>query len=225
MRPVVKAIIFDVDGTLVDTNDLHVAAWVETFRRFGHEVPPEAVRGQMGKGGDQLMPVFLPPEVLERQGEEISTARKELFLEKYIAQARPFPGLRELFERIRAAGQRAVLASSCKADELEHYKALTGLGDLIEGAVCSEDADRSKPFPDIFQAALDRLAPIGRTEVVVVGDTPFDAEAASKIGLRTVGLLCGGFPEEALRQAGCIAIYRDPADLLANYANSPLAPG
>ena len=218
-----KAVIFDVDGTLIDTVDLHAAAWVETFRRYGREISHDEVRGQIGKGGDQLMPVFLPADLIERQGEEIEAFRKELFKRDYLPRARPFPGVRPLFERIRAAGQHIVLASSGKADEVEHYKKLADIADLIDDATSSDDAERSKPYPDIFQAALGRIAPIGPEDAVVVGDTPYDAEAAGKAGLRTVGVLCGGFPERDLRQAGCMAIYRDPEDLLRNYERSPLA--
>jgi HAD superfamily hydrolase (TIGR01549 family) len=220
-----KAIIFDVDGTLVDTVDLHAASWAETLRHFGRDVTHEEVRRQIGKGGDQLMPVFLPPEVVERRGEEIESFRKDLYMREYIGKARPFPGVPELFRRIRAAGQRVVLASSAKGEELEHYKRLAGIAELLDGATSADDAERSKPFPDIFLAALDRLSPIGAAEAVVVGDTPYDAEAAMKAGIRPVGVLCGGFPEAELRAAGCLAIYRDPAELLARYDRSPLAAG
>ncbi len=220
-----KAIIFDVDGTLVDTVDLHAASWAETLRHFGRDVTHEEVRRQIGKGGDQLMPVFLPPEMVERRGEEIESFRKDLYMREYIGKARPFPGVPELFRRIRAAGQRVVLASSAKGEELEHYKRLAGIAELLDGATSADDAERSKPFPDIFLAALDRLSPIGAAEAVVVGDTPYDAEAAMKAGIRPVGVLCGGFPEAELRAAGCLAIYRDPAELLARYDRSPLAAG
>jgi HAD superfamily hydrolase (TIGR01549 family) len=220
-----KAVIFDVDGTLVDTVDLHAASWAETLRHFGCEVTHDEVRQQIGKGGDQLMPVFLSRGALERQGEEIESFRKDLFMRNYIGKARPFPGVAELFRRIRAAGQRIVLASSAKGDELERYKEIAGIGDLVDATTSSDDAERSKPFPDIFQAALQRITPLGSGDAVVVGDTPYDAEAAVRAGLRSVGLLCGGFPEADLRAAGCIALYRDPTDLLAQYERSPLAPG
>lgn len=220
-----KAAIFDVDGTLIDSVDQHAASWVVALRRWGREATHEEVRRQIGKGGDQLMPVFLPPEVVERQGEEIESFRKDLFMREYIGQVRAFPGVPDLFRRIRAAGQRIVLASSAKGDELERYVGIAGVAGLYDAATSSDDAERSKPFPDIFRAALDRLAPLGPGDAVVVGDTPYDAEAAGKAGLRTVGVLCGGSPEADLRAAGCVAIYRDPADLLAQYDRSPLAPG
>jgi HAD superfamily hydrolase (TIGR01549 family) len=220
----VKAVIFDIDGTLIDTVDLHAQAWVEALKHFGYEVAFKDMRSQIGKGGDQILHGLLPPDVVEKRGEEIQEFRGNLFKRDYLSKARAFPGVRELFERIRDAGQRAVLASSGKADEVEEYKRIANIADLIEEATSSDDAERSKPFPDIFQAALAKLAPLGPEEAVVVGDTPYDAEAARKAGVKAVGVLCGGFPEQSLRDAGCIAVYRDAQDLLTHYETSPLAP-
>ena len=219
----IRAVIFDVDGTLVDTNDLHAAAWAEALHRFGHDIPQDQVRHEIGKGGDQLMPALLPPEVVERQGKEIEALRKDLYSGEYLRKARPFPEVRALFERVRAAEQRIALASSGKPDELEHYKDIAGIAGLVDDATTSDDAERSKPSPDIFGAALERIAPIGAEQAMVVGDSPYDAQAATKAGLRAIGLLCGGFAAEELRDAGFIALYRDPADLLAHYDRSPLA--
>ena len=218
-----EAIIFDVDGTLVDSVDLHARAWVDAFRDFGHEIAFEDVRGQIGKGGDQLMPVFLSDEDLEEKGERLEEHRGRILKERYLPEVVGFPMVRELLEQLRADGKRVVLASSAKADELETYKKLAGIEGLTDAETSSEDAERSKPQPDIFLAALERLGNPRPEDVVVVGDTPYDAEAAGKAGLRTIGVLCGGFSEESLRAAGCIAIYRDPADLLARYDRSPLA--
>jgi len=217
-----RYVIFDMDGTLIDSVDLHAKSWQETFRRFGKDVPFEAIRKQIGKGGDQLMPVFLSEEELRRDGKAIEKQRLELFKRDYLPQVKPFPKVRELFERILADGARIALASSAKADELAEYKRIAGIEGhtLVESS--SSDADRSKPHPDIFQAVLEMLGAPEHDSVFVVGDTPYDAEAAGKAGLRTIGVLCGGFPEQDLRSAGCIALYRDPADLLANYESSPL---
>ncbi|HZH09511.1 MAG TPA: HAD family hydrolase [Microvirga sp.] len=219
-----KAVIFDVDGTLVDTVDLHASAWVETLKHFGVEVAFEDMRAQIGKGGDQILHGLLPPDMLEQRRGDIEAFRADLFKRDYLPRARAFPAVRALFEHIRSSGQRAVLASSGKEDEVEGYKKLANIGDLIDSATSSDDAERSKPFPDIFKAALDKLAPLTADEAVVVGDTPYDAEAARNAGLKTVGVLSGGFSGQALREAGCIAIYRDPEDLLRNYGSSPLAP-
>jgi HAD superfamily hydrolase (TIGR01549 family) len=218
-----KAIIFDIDGTLVDSVDLHARAWQETFRHFGREVEFERVRHQIGKGGDQLMPVFFSAEELERFGEEMEKFRGDLYKREYLPRVRPFPQVRELFERVLRDGKRIALASSAKKDELKTYKELARITDLIEEETSADDAEKSKPHPDIFEAALGALGDVRADEAIVIGDTPYDAEAAGKINLRTVGVLCGGFPEAELRAAGCTDIYRDPADLLARYDDSPLA--
>jgi HAD superfamily hydrolase (TIGR01509 family) len=219
----IKAVIFDVDGTLVDSNDLHVEAWREAFRCYGKELSFREVHGQMGKGGDQLMPVFCSGEELERFGEELERRRVELFKTDYLPRVRPFPRVRELFERIKAAGLRIALASSAKEEELERHKESMRVKDLLEAAASADDAERSKPHPDIFEAALAGLKGVRPEEAIVVGDTPYDVEAAAKAGMRTVGLLSGGFGEEALREAGAVAVYRDVSDLLEHYEESPLA--
>jgi HAD superfamily hydrolase (TIGR01509 family) len=217
-----KAVIFDIDGTLIDTVDLHAKCWTAALKHFGIDVPFEDMRVQIGKGGDQILHGLISPDLIVRQGEAIQAFRSELFQRDYLPKARPFPGVRALFEHIKAVGQTAVLASSGTAAEVDHYKEIAGIADLVAGATSSNDAERSKPFPDIFQAALAKLAPIGPQEAVVVGDTPYDAEAARAAGLVAVGVLCGGFPEEALRDAGCVAIFRGPSDLLERYDQSPL---
>src|SRR4051794_30571150 len=153
----VQAVIFDVDGTLVDTVDLHAESWAATFRHFGHAVAVADVRAQIGKGGDQLMPVFLDEAMVERDGEEMEAFRKDLYMREMIGRARAFPGVADLFRRIRADGRRVVLASSGKPDELAHYKKLAGIEDLVDAETTSADAEKSKPHPDIFLAALDGL--------------------------------------------------------------------
>ncbi|MGE8129278.1 HAD family hydrolase [Methylobacterium sp. D53M] len=220
-----RAVIFDIDGTLLDSVDLHARAWVEAFAHFGVETGFAEVRRQIGKGGDELMPVFLSEERIAREGETIEAYRSDLFKRRYLSEVRPFPGVRPLFEHIRSAGLKIALASSGKRSEVEHYTEILEIGDLVDVATSSDDADRSKPHPDIFEAALAKLDGVPPDAIIVVGDTPYDAEAAAKAGLRTVGLLCGGFPEADLRAAGCAAIYRDPEDLLDRFAESPLAGG
>jgi HAD superfamily hydrolase (TIGR01509 family) len=214
-----------VDGTLVDSNELHVEAWREAFRRYGKELAFEEVHGQMGKGGDQLMPVFCSEEELDEFGDELERHRVELFAGRYLPRVRPFPRVRELFERLKADGLQIALASSAKEEELEQHKKSLRVEDLLEAATSADDAERSKPHPDIFQAALAGLRGVAPAEAVVVGDTPYDVQAAAKAGMRTVGLLSGGFDGEALRGAGAVAVYRDVSDLLDNYDESPLAKG
>jgi HAD superfamily hydrolase (TIGR01509 family) len=217
-----KAVIFDIEGTLVDSVDLHARAWQEAFAHFDHQVEFSTVRSQIGKGGDPLLPVFLPKEEMARRGREIEEYRSKLYKQRYLPKVRGFPEVRHLIERVKGNGLQVVLASSAKSDELQTYKQIAGIEDLVDEETSADDAAKSKPHPDIFKAALDRLGATA-SEAIVVGDSPYDAQAAGKIGLRTIGVLCGGFPEADLRNAGCIAIYRDPADLLRRFDPSVLA--
>jgi HAD superfamily hydrolase (TIGR01509 family) len=219
----IRAVIFDVDGTLIDSVDLHAAAWVEALRHFGIEVPFGDMRHEIGKGGDQLLPLFVPKERLEHEEDTISDFRSDLFKRAYLPRVQPFPGVPALFQKIRSAGKTIALASSGKADEVEKYAMLAGVTDLIDVSTSADDAERSKPQPDIFEAALAKLAPTPAEDCIVIGDTPWDVIAAKRANLRCVGMLSGGFPEEELREAGAVAIYRDPEDLLMSYDASPLA--
>jgi len=221
----ITAIIFDIDRTLIDSVDLHAEAWRVSLARFGKKVTFEEVRRQIGKGGDQLMPVFLSPKELAKFGEELEQFRGDLFKKEFLPRVKAFPDVRQLFQRIRQDDKRIALASSAKGDELKTYKSIAGIDDLIEAETSSDDAARSKPYPDIFQAALAELGDVRADNVIVVGDTIYDAEAAGKAHMRTIGVMCGGWSEEDLRRAGCIAIYRDPADLLNGYDASPISRG
>ena len=218
----IRHVLFDLDGTLIDTVDFHAWSWERTFRQFGKEVRFQAIRDQIGKGSNQLLPVFWSEEELERLGDELRKYRGALFRREYLPRVKAFPRVRELFERVRRNEKRIAVASSSTKDELDEFLELAGVADLADVKISADDADRSKPHPDIFQAALRGLGGPDPRETVVI-DTPYDAQAASSAGLETIGLLCGGFAEETLRDAGCIAIYRDPADLLERYEESPLA--
>ncbi|HWE75853.1 MAG TPA: HAD family hydrolase [Stellaceae bacterium] len=212
-----SAAIFDIDGTIIDSVDQHALAWQEAFSDFGHAIDYAAIRGQIGKGGDQLMPVFLSAEEMHAKAEELEKHRATLFKQKYLPQITAFPEVRDLFERLWADGKRIVLASSAKKDELAVYKRIANITDLVSDEVSGDDVDQSKPHPDTFERALQKLGALHPEQVIAVGDAPYDAQAARKTRLRTVGLLCGGFAEGDLRKAGCAAICRDPAALLAQY--------
>jgi HAD superfamily hydrolase (TIGR01509 family) len=212
-----KAVIFDVDGTLVDSNDLHIEAWREAFAHYGIGLTYDEVHAQIGKGGDQLIPAFLSKEQVEKFGAELERLRVEIFARDYLPQARPFPRVRELFERLREDGVQIALATSSKEVELETHLKNLAVEDLVEYATSADDAERSKPEPDIFQAALARLEDVRTEEALVIGDTPYDAIAAAKAGMRTIAVLTGGFTEETLRDAGAIAVFLDVADLVERY--------
>jgi phosphoglycolate phosphatase-like HAD superfamily hydrolase len=211
------AFIFDIDGTLVDSNELHVDSWDRAFRRFGKQFPREKLRAQIGKGSDQYLPEFLTPGEIDGFGKALDDYRSDLFKKEYLPRVRPFSKVRELFQRIRDDNKRIVLASSGKKADTRDYIDLLKIDDLIEGYTSGDDADNSKPAPDIFAASLKKLGDISPTDAVTVGDTRFDIEAARKAGLATIAFLCGGTSESALRDAGALAIYRDPADFLAHY--------
>jgi HAD superfamily hydrolase (TIGR01509 family) len=223
-RPAPRAALFDVDGTLVDTNDLHAAAWREAFLRFGHDFPVERIRFQVGKGGDNLIPALLP-EIGEARHKEIEDYRSTLFKRDYLPRATPFPGVRGLFERLYGDGVKIVLASSSSEEEVGFHLDLIGCRDLVSATTSRDDVESSKPCPDIFEAALAKVAPLAAADALVVGDTPWDVKAASKAGLRTLGFRSGGFPDEALAEAGACALYDGPADLLARYDGSVFARG
>ena len=213
----VLAFIFDIDGTLVDSNELHVGSWDCAFRRFGKQFSREQLRAQIGKGSDQYLPEFLTPEEIHRFGKQLDEYRSELFRTEYLPKVRPFPKVRELFQRIHDDDKCIMLASSGKKRDTKYYIDLLKIGDLIEGYVSGDDADRSKPAPDIFAASLEKLGDISPEDAVTVGDTRFDVEAAKRAGLKTLALLCGGTAESVLLRASAIAIYCDPANFLAHY--------
>ena len=174
----IEAVIFDVDGTLIDTVDYHARAWLWAFARHGHDVPFEDIRAQIGKGGDQLMPVFLSEEEIDKIGEKLSEDRDTFFKGEYLPHVHAFPMVRELFERILADGKKIVLASSAKEEELKKYEKIARVDGLISGSTSSDDSEKSKPHPDIFQAALAKLGGLDPSKAIVIGDTPWDAIAA-----------------------------------------------
>jgi len=219
----IRTVIFDIDGTLVDSVDAHAMAWQESFKYFGKDIPFEEVRAQIGKGGDQLLPVFFSKLELEAYGEELSDFRKQHFRHNYLPNLKPFPQVLELFERVRADGKQIIIASSSNEDDLKSLKHIAGIDDLVDETISADDADASKPEPDIFIAAIKKADTKHKSEIITVGDSPYDAMAAKDAGIPIIGVLSGGFLEIDLRAQGCIEIYRDPADLLSRYNTSLLA--
>ena len=219
----IGAVLFDVDGTLIDSNDLHAAAWHEAFAHFGIDIPVDEIRQQIGKGGDNLIPTFI--EVDQARHEELENFRSELFKRDYLPRVVPFPCVRALFERLVADGKKIVLASSAKGEEVDFHLGVIGAGDLVTATTSADDVEHSKPYPDIFAAALAKVAPLGAEEVVVVGDSPFDVLAAKKLGMKVIGLRSGGFDDAQLTEAGADELYDGIEDLLRGYENSLLARG
>ena len=221
-----QAAIFDIDGTLVDSVDLHASAWQEALVKFGHHVTFEQVRSQIGKGGDQLIPVFLSEAEQKDHGEEMEGWRGRLFKSNYLPLVRPFSAVPELLRRVHEAGLKVAAASSAKKSELDVYLDIACIKDLVDVATSSGDARQSKPAPDIFQVALTKLG-IDGPEAVAIGDTPYDAEAARKAGIPIIGMLCGGLYRRRLAQRrlrGCVSGAGSIAGLLQRFPTWRLAP-
>jgi phosphoglycolate phosphatase-like HAD superfamily hydrolase len=218
-RTTALGVILDVDGTLVDSNDAHARAWVEALKEAGFDVPFERVRPLIGMGGDKLLPEVtgLPDE--DRRAKRVVERRGEIFKTRYLPALRAFPRTSELLLGMREAGLKLAVASSAQPEELKSLLRIAGAEDLVAGASSADDAASSKPDPDVVHAALDRLG-LEPVQVVMIGDTPYDVEAAARAGVRAIAFRCGGWDDERLR--GAIAIYDGPADLLARFDASPL---
>ena len=216
-----QAAIFDLDGTLLDSVDLHAIAWHEALAEFGHHATFEQVRSQIGKGGDKLIPAFLSPREQQQHGAELEAWRSRRFKSKYMSLIRPFSAVPDLLLRAREAGIRIAIASSAKRSEMEQYLEIAAISSLVDEATSSEDVEQSKPEPDVFESILQKLRIAGE-HAIAIGDTPYDAEAAGKAHVPTIGVLCGGFKESELRKAGCLEIYRSPAALLGCIGKSLL---
>jgi HAD superfamily hydrolase (TIGR01509 family) len=213
-------VLLDVDGTLVDSNDAHARAWVQALSEAEVQADFAVVRRLIGKGGDKLLPEAAGLDADSPKGEAISKRRGEIFQKDLLPSLRPFPGAKELLVRMKKEGLRLAVASSAKEDELTRLLRICGVDELIEGSTSSDDAANSKPDPDIVQAALKRLR-LPPDQVILLGDTPYDVEAATRAGVKVVALRCGGWGDADL--AGALDVYDGPADLLARFKDSPFA--
>jgi HAD superfamily hydrolase (TIGR01509 family) len=216
---VLRGVIFDIDGTLVDSNGAHAHSWVETLAEAGYDVPFDVIWPMIGMGGDKLLPAASGIEAESPHGKRLTKRRWEIFEKKYLPALCPTPGARELAERLKDDGLKLLVASSAGGNELEQLLEAAGVADLMETRASSSDAAESKPDPDIVEAAV-RRSRIKPENLVMLGDTPYDVQAAIGAHVNLVALLCGGWTIAEL--SGASAFYDDPADLLKWYDVSPL---
>ena len=214
-----KAVLLDIDGTLIDSNDAHAQAWVDVGKEFGYDIKFDHVRWLIGMGGDKVLPAVTGLEEESKEGEKILERRGEIFRSQYLPRLKPFEKTRELLQTISDDGCKLVVATSASEKDLEALLKQAGIEDLIDKAANSDDAEESKPAPDIIEAAMKR-GKVEPGEAIMIGDTPYDIGAATQAGIPIIAVRCGGWDTEELR--GAISIYDDPADLLGQYSSSPL---
>jgi len=215
----VTAVLFDVDGTLVNSNDAHAAAWIEAFEAFGVRVDPIALRRSIGMGGDKLMPAVSSIDESSPLARKITARRGEIFRTRFLPTLTPFPGARGLISAITSRELTAVAASSAAKEELEPLLEVAGAKSLMDAWTSGDDAEASKPEPDIIHVALQRAKADAR-EAVMIGDTPYDVAAARQAGVRAIAFRCGGWLDPDL--VGAVEIYDGPWDLLAQLDRSIL---
>ncbi len=216
----IRGVILDVDGTLVNSNDAHAKAWVEAMTEYGYNIPFEKVRPLIGMGGDKVLPETIGVQKDSEEGQKISKRRGEIFKEKYLPGLKPFPKAHELLQAMRQHELKLAVASSSQKDELKALLSIVGAQQLIEEETSAKDAPNSKPNPEVVEVTLQHIG-LPANEVLMLGDTAYDIEAAQKVDVSTIALRSGGWKDSDLQ--GAIAIYNDTADLLAHYEDSPLA--
>jgi len=209
---VLRAVLFDIDGTLVESNDAHARGWVDALEEHGRRHSVAEVRRLIGMGSDNLLPTLgIDPD--SDFGKALGDEAKRVFLERYLPGVRAFPMARELVFAMRTADRRAIAATSAGEDELEKILEHTGLAGIFDEQITHADVDASKPEPDVIHAALDRVK-CGPQEALFIGDTPYDIQASIRAGVACIALECGGWSEREL--SGAVEVYRDPAELLAH---------
>jgi HAD superfamily hydrolase (TIGR01509 family) len=213
------AAILDVDGTLVDTNYQHALAWYRAFRQHGVVLPIWRIHRHIGMGGDQLVASLVGEEFDAEHGDDVRAAEKALYL-SLIVEVQPLEGARELITDLRESGHPVVLASSAKAQEVDHYLDLLDARNLVDGWTTSADVERTKPEPDLVAAAVEKA---GGGKAVMLGDSTWDCEAAKRAGLETVAVLMGGFSEQELLDAGAACVFPSLVELREKLADTPLA--
>ncbi len=213
--------ILDIDGTLVDTNYHHTLAWFRAFRRFGITLPVWRIHLHIGMGGDQVVQALCGERVERERGDEIRSVEGEQYGE-LIGEVQTMEGSRELIVALKERGHTVVLASSAKEDEVERYLDLLDARSIVDGWTTSADVESTKPEPDLVHAALQRAGDVAGP-AVMVGDTPWDVEAAKRADVQTLAVVTGGFSEQELREAGAATVFESVAQLRERLDETPLA--
>lgn len=218
----IRAVLFDIDGTLLDSNDAQAHSWLDVLRGNGKEVPFELVRSKIGMGGDKLLEDVAGVDARSLEGKLLSERRAAVFKAYYLPDLGPTQGARALVERLRTRGFALAVVTSATAAEAADLLREAAVANLFEHIITSDDTDRSKPAPDLVKVALDKLG-MGPREVVMIGDTPYDVIAAARAEVSTIALRCGGWGDDDLK--GAIAIYEHPAELMSRLDKSPITLG
>lgn len=218
----IRAVLFDVDGTLLDSNDAHAHSWLDALRGHGKDVPFDLVRSKIGMGGDKLLMEVAGIDHESLEGRLLNERRTAVLKAFYLPDLGPLPGARSLVQRLKSRGLQCIAVTSSGREDLADLLRAAAVADILTDAVTADDAERSKPSPDLVQAALHKLD-IGPREAVMIGDTPYDIAAARSAGVSTIAFRSGGWTDRDLD--GAIAIYDHPADLLSRIEQSPVALG
>lgn len=219
----IEGVLFDIDGTLVESNDAHARAWVDAFSQFGWQMSFYQIKWMIGMGGDKLLAHLVPAMSDEGGiGKVIASRRKKIFLDQYAPLLKPTPGSRALVQCLKDKGFKLVIATSAKSQELQTLLKKAEVDGLFDEATTASDVNQSKPDPDVVQSALKQIG-LPPEKVLMVGDTPYDVQAAERAGVGVVAVRSGGWDDESLE--GAVAIYDNPGDILAHLDDSPFVKG
>lgn len=210
-----RSVLFDLDGTLIDTTYLHTVAWWHAFRQVGLAVSMHRIHRSVGMGSDHLIDAVVDEEHTDEQDDAVRSAHASIYAMNWPV-LQPFPGAQDLVRRLHGDGLTVVLASSAGSADLSAAREVLQLDDCFTAMTHKADVERSKPEPDLLEAALEQSG-LRAEDAVFVGDAVWDVEAANRLDIPSIGLACGGYSADELRTAGAVDVYDDPADLLEHY--------
>ena len=211
-----RLIIFDVEGTLIDCVPQSLICWREAFASCGFEISRAELHHHSGRDPDEMIRLLLPEPAADRWAKHLKEVRGRCYRDRFLGAVKPFPDVRALFARIKRAGAMTALATTCSRKEMHYYCGVAEISDLVDHVACGEEVSREKPHPDLIKLVLSR-AKVDPADAAMIGDTPYDAQAAGQASVAAVGVISGGFTEAELVASGCAAVYADPSALLKTY--------